>query len=90
MSETTYLIAGLAAGALAGGAIAWLMARSRFGSRSASLEATLSEVRSQLTGKNEESAALRQELDSRRSAQAEAAARLEEAQLSLERQRETV
>ena len=88
MSGISYLMIGLAAGAAIGGALGWALARARHGSRAVALEGRLGEVRAQLEARAAESAAMRAELDSMRSARAEAAARLEEAERGVERQRE--
>jgi len=90
MSELIYLAAGSAMGAIVAGALAWLLAKGRYGARAQSLEGSLTEVRRELEGRVTEVSALRAELDDKRSAHAEAAARLEEAQRGIERQKETL
>lgn len=84
----SYLLIGILIGALAGGALAWALTKARHSARAASLESTLGEVRGQLDSKTDESAGLRAELDGIRSANAEAGARLQEAERGIERQRE--
>lgn len=77
MSDMTYLIAGICAGGTVAGAMVWAISKARHGARAVSLESSLSEVRAQLEGRITEVASIRAELDSMRSARADAAARLE-------------
>jgi DNA recombination protein RmuC len=88
MSDMIYLLAGICLGGAVSGALAWAVSKARHGSRAVSLESSLKEVRGQLEARVSEAAGLRAELDGMRSARAEAAARLEEAERGLQRQRE--
>ena len=86
--STVYLIVGACFAGVLAGALAWATASARYGALAVSLESRLGEVRGQLEGRVAEVAALRAELDDMRSARADAAARLEEAERGLQRQRE--
>ncbi|PYM91913.1 MAG: DNA recombination protein RmuC [Candidatus Rokuibacteriota bacterium] len=83
MPDPALVVVGLVLGA----ALAWLVARAHFGSRLASLDALVRELREQRTAREGEAAALRLRLEREQRERVEASARLEATRQNVEDQR---